>query len=118
MTKSAFSRESGRDDYHIMRHLFNEAMKSSVSDKRWAISSTFSDPGHTMMTEYYHRESGDMIQCQSFDYADGKYQRHIFTFKQDVDRESDLPSNSIVEPTNAAILDKDGAGRPQQEDGK
>lgn len=93
MTKSAFSHGFCMDDYHILRHLFNEAMKSSISDKRWAISATFSDPGTTMLTEYYHIDSGDMIQCQSFDYADGKYQRHIFTFKQDVDRESDSPSN-------------------------
>lgn len=89
MTKSAFSRENGTDDYHILRHLFTEAMKSSTTDKRWQIHSTFSDPGNTMVTAYYHVLEGDIIKCQSFDYDDGKYTRHIFTFDQDVDRTDD-----------------------------
>jgi hypothetical protein len=80
--QSAFSRECGADDYHILRHLFNEAMQSSVSDKRWRIYATFSDHGKLMFTEYEQRGSGDRISCQSFGYADGEYKNHIFTFKQ------------------------------------
>jgi hypothetical protein len=94
VTKSAFSRESGMDDYHIMRQLFTEAMKSSTTDKRWQIHSTFSDPGRTMVTAYYHVLEGDIIKCQSFDYEDGKYKSHIFTFDQDVDRTDDCLPNS------------------------
>jgi hypothetical protein len=95
MTKSAFSRESGYDDYHIMRHLFSEARRSCTTDKRWQIHSTFSDPGVTMLTAYYHVYEGDVIKCQSFDYdvASGKYNRHIFTFEQDVDSCESDPSN-------------------------
>ncbi len=94
MTKSAFSRESGMDDYHIMRHLFTEAMKSSTTDKRWQIHSTFSDPGRTMVTAYYHVLEGDVIKCQSFDCEDGEYKRHIFTFDQDVDHTYDCLPNA------------------------
>ena len=98
MSKSAFSRESGSDDYHIMRHLFSEAMKSSTTDGRWRIYSTFSDPGRTMVTAYYHAIEGDIIKCQSFDYSDGKYNSHIFTFEQDADREDDCPPNPQDHP--------------------
>jgi hypothetical protein len=85
--QSAFSRECGADDYHILRHLFNEAMKSSVSDKRWHLFATFSNPGVVMFTEYEHCGSGDHVSCQSFGYADEVYKTHIFTFKQAIDCE-------------------------------
>lgn len=97
MTKSAFSRESGTDDYRIMRHLFSEAMKSSTTDGRWRIHSTVSDPGKTMLTAYYHVIEADVIKYQSFDYSDGKYNNHVFTFHQDVDREDDCLPNTLVQ---------------------
>jgi hypothetical protein len=92
MTKSATTTECCRDDYHILRHLFTEAMQSSITDKRWRIFATYSDPCRTMLTQYEHVESGDRIKCQSFGYEDGEYRKHIFTFDQDVDVNDDPPN--------------------------
>lgn len=98
MTKSATTTECGRDDYHIMRHLFTEAMQSSITDERWRIFATYSDPGRTMLTQYEHVESGDRIRCESFDYEQGKYRKHIFTFHQGVDENADSPNAKISGP--------------------
>ena len=78
------------DSYAMMRHLFNEAKRSSITDLRWGLSSTHSDPRISMFTEYQHHYSGDRISCESFDFDDthketGGYRRHTFTFSQGAD---------------------------------
>ncbi len=55
--------------YAILRHLFDSAVESSLSDRRWVIYGTYSEPGRTMLTEYQHAHTGDRVKCQSFDYG-------------------------------------------------
>jgi len=73
--------EKDGDLYHILRHLFYGAQRSSVTDRKWCLSATLTDIEECIMTEYEHR-CGDKISCQSFGYEDGEYQCHIFTFTQ------------------------------------
>jgi len=57
-----------------------------------------------MLTQYEHAESGDRIKCQSFDYEDGEYRKHIFTFDQDVDVNDDPPNPEDHRGASAARL--------------
>jgi hypothetical protein len=76
----ASSNNDGSDEYCVLRHLFNEAMDSSVGDKRWHFCGSHTDPGHEVMTEYEHGFTRDRIKCQSFDYDSGVYRKHMYTF--------------------------------------
>lgn len=73
-----------------MRHIFTEAQHSSITNARWELSATYSDPNRLMMTEYTHKASGDRISCESFDYDElhkftGGYKKHLFKFSQGAD---------------------------------
>lgn len=69
-----------QDTYFVLRHLFDAArVDSNLSTRLWSLFSTFTDPERTVMTEYEH-ENGDRIKCQSLDYSDGEYQKHLYTF--------------------------------------
>ena len=74
--------DGGVERYKILRHLFNAAVESSVSDRRWVIFSTFTDPGRTILTEYECATSGDRIKSQAFDFSDGVYRKIMYTFTQ------------------------------------
>ena len=89
MATSAASHEATAitDKYAMLRHVFSEAMRSSVTDKRWGLSSCYTDPGRIVMTEYAHKVSSDKISCESFDHdtETGEYRKHLFKFSQGSD---------------------------------
>jgi hypothetical protein len=78
----AASSSEGSDEYRVLRHLFSEAVESSVGDRRWIFFGSNTEPEHRVVTEYMHEHTRDRIKCESDDYEDGKYRRHLFTYRQ------------------------------------
>jgi len=67
--------------YYALRHLFDGARVSSVSDKHWKISSTMTEPEKCVFTEYWHEPTEDTISCQSFNYDGERFTKHLFMFR-------------------------------------
>ena len=82
----ATNREAEEDPYLVLRHLFDAARRSSVSDKEWHFFGSNTEPGRVIFTEYEHEFTGDRVSCQSYRYDEetGKYMSHMFTFRKGV----------------------------------
>lgn len=76
------------DQYKILRHLFHLAVDNSPKDWEFFGSCTNIDDKNelsTMLTEYQHKQSGDIIKAQSWERVNGEFTKHLFTFKQGSD---------------------------------
>ena len=85
MTTHACSTDREPDQYKILRHLFHLACDNSPKD--WELSELLTEvydhvTPKNVLTEYTHRQTGDVIKAQSWGYVDGELTNHLFTFKQ------------------------------------
>ena len=102
MTTHASNREQGLDSYQVLRLLFHSAAFESVNGGDWEFFGGGSGdyPGKTIITEYRCKSTGARIKAQSCEYVDGNATKHLFTFKQCVDEDSE--SNAPITGAEAS----------------